>query len=70
MVMDTMRPVGDKWGWLNPHTSYVAVAISIAISIALSLAVYFWIERPLLRAIRDRVRRRKERFAPASSAMR
>lgn len=51
-VVDTMRPVGQKWPLLDTSSSVTAVTLVLVLSIGLAIAVHLYVEKPVTRAIK------------------
>ncbi|WP_404991164.1 acyltransferase family protein [Cupriavidus pauculus] len=67
VVIGTLYPVGERWEWLSASRSASGVMIAMALSTIIGVLSYLYVEKPLLRIVREWVHR--ARRAPESTAI-
>lgn len=57
ILIETMRPLADRWAWLSASKSVSGVSIAVVGSIVLGVIIHRCVERPLMKALQ---RKRKD----------
>jgi exopolysaccharide production protein ExoZ len=72
IVLETIRPVGERWPLLLPSNSFAAACLAVGISVIVGVIAYWAIELPMLNALKGLVFRRRSRHfeIPATSSPR